>query len=464
LRGAYSRDARADASLRASMRDGGAYSVMVGAGETYFTAYALLYHATSAQISLLAALPAAIGAGAQLASAWLARAIRGRLTLILGGVALQIAAWPLLIWLPYFLPAQAVPLLIACVALYYAGGHLAAPPWNSLMGDLVPERRRGRFFGRRTRIMSVVSFSAMLAGGLILHLFEARAETRLGFTLVFLLAAGARVYSWAQLARMHEPPHASTPLTLPSFATFTARLRTSDFARFTLFFAAMNFAAAITSPFFAVYQLRDLQFTYLEFTISTGTAVMAQFASLGLWGRFADAYGNRLVMRLTGTIIPILPALWLISPNFFYIVALQVAGGLCWAGFSLAAGNYLYDAVPREKRTSHAAIHQVLANLGVFTGALLGGYLTTVIPAAVHVGSWELGWPSSLWGVMLLSALARFAVSSAFLPALRELRVVRPMSAAGLLVRLVRISAITGLLSEMLFERRPPVARKNHAR
>jgi MFS family permease len=453
----YSKDARINQSLRRSVRDGAAYSVMAGAGETYFSAYALFYKATSAQISVLAALPALFGSIAQLLSAWLGSLIPSRKRLILAGVLVQTVAWLPIIWLPYLFPAQAVPILIGCSALYFMGAHLAAPPWNSLMGDLVPERRRGRFFGRRSRLMMLTHFTAMLAAGGALHLFEAGGHERLGFTLIFLVAAVARAYSAAQLARMHEPPYQPQPLRLPPLAGLLPRLRESDFARFTIFFACFNLTVALSSPFFTVYMLRDLKFSYLEFTLSTGAAVLTQFSLLGLWGRITDIYGNRLVLRLTGGLIPIFPALWLVSPSFWYILLLQIGGGVCWSGFSLAANNYLYDSVPREKRTGYAAIHQVLSNGTIFAGALLGGYLTTVIPEQVTVLERTVVWTSSLWGVLLLSTLGRAVMASVFLPRLREVRAVRPMSAGELAFRLVRLNAVSGLLSELFSQRRTRV-------
>ena len=56
--------------------------------------------------------------------------------------------------------------------IYFSGANLAAPQWGSLMGDLVPERRRGRFFARRTRLSSVAGFLALVLAGVVLDLFD----------------------------------------------------------------------------------------------------------------------------------------------------------------------------------------------------------------------------------------------------------------------------------------------------
>ena len=124
--------------------------------------------------------------------------------------------WLPIIWLPYFFPAQAVTILIVCVAIYFTGGHLAAPVWSSLMGDLVPERRRGRFFARRTRLMSMMNFMALVGAGLLLHAFEVAEQVQFGFMLVFTLAAVARLYSATQLARMHDPGRVPAAIDWPA--------------------------------------------------------------------------------------------------------------------------------------------------------------------------------------------------------------------------------------------------------
>jgi len=280
----YSKDARVERSLRHSVRDGVSYSMMAGAGETYLSAYALFLKASTAQISLLTALPSLLGSLAQVLSAWLA-----------------------------------------------------------------------------------------------------------GFA---------------------------------------------------------------PRPFFTVYMLRDLHFTYLQYTASTGISVLAQFLTLNMWGRFGDIFGHRRVLALTGSLIPILPALWLVSPEFWYILGVQTLGGLCWAGFSLSAGNFLYDVMPPDKRATYAAIHNVLSNSAIFSGALVGGYLSTVIPTEIIIFGYTMHWTSGLWGVILISTLARATVALIFLRRIREVREVRPVSAGGLMIRVIRFNALAELVIDLLGSRR----------
>ena len=444
------RDPHTDRSLRLSVRDGVAYSVMVGAGDSYFAAYALLLKASSLQISVLTALPALFGSLAQILSAWLTQRLAQRRRVVLIGVAIQTLAWLPILWLPWLFPSAAIALLIAGVAIHVAGGHLAAPAWNSWMGDLVPSHRRGRFFAMRTRLMSVTLFLSLVGAGLLLHLFEAGGQARLGFTLVFVIATLARLYSWRQIRSMHEPGYSPSPLALPGLRDLLTRMPKSDFARFTIYSAAMSLAVSVSAPFFAVLMLRDLHFTYLEYTLNTGAMVVAQFLSLRLWGRMADVYGNRLVILVTGAVIPVFPVLWLVSPNFFYLTFLQASGGVIWAGFTLATGNTLFDVVEPARRATFSALHQVTTLLAIFAGALTGGLLVSWAPSSFAVFGLAVAFPSSLWAALVFSSVLRLVFAVTLLPRLREVRPVRPMSAGGLVGRIVGLNALTGLLIDLI--------------
>ena len=65
----YSRNPLVDRSLRHSVRDGIAYAVMSGAGETYFSAFALFLKATAPQVAVLATLPPLLAPGGSLTGA-----------------------------------------------------------------------------------------------------------------------------------------------------------------------------------------------------------------------------------------------------------------------------------------------------------------------------------------------------------------------------------------------------------
>jgi len=448
----YSRDPRTDSSLRHSVRDGVAYSVMAGGAETYLSAFALFLHASASQVALVATMPPLVGAFFQFLSAWLGHKSGKRKPIIVTGAVLQALVWLPLLLLPVRFPQQAITLLIGCLVLYHAGANLAAPLWVSLMGDLVAERKRGRFFGRRTRLATVTSFVSLAIAGAVLYAFNRHGHTLLGYGVVFVCAALARLVSVYHLAHMHEPERRGPAL--PEFRVswpWLQSLRHSSALRYSLFLVCMQFSVGVSAPFFAVYMLRDLQFNYVEFMANTGTAVLMQFLMLNTWGRISDVFGNRLILVTTGSMIPFLPLLWLVSDNFWYLIGVQVISGFAWAGFSLSSGNFLYDLIPGARRSTAMAFHNVFVAIGVFLGGMLGALLTWVVPVEWTVAGQVFAIPSVLLVVFAASALLRMLVAALFLPGLREVRQVRrTMSARELVFRVTRFNAFSGLLYEVV--------------
>jgi MFS family permease len=442
-----------EGSLRHSLKDAAAYAVMMGIGETYLSAFALFLKASTPQIGLLASLPPLLGSLAQIVSAWLGRLAGRRKPIILAGAGLQALAWLPITLLPLLFPSAAVPLLITSVVVYQCGAHLAAPQWASLMGDLVPMKRRGRFFARRTSIVSLVTFVSLATGGLVLHGTTVAGNTLAGFLALFGVAMLARGISTYHLSRMQDPAGQVAALRLPVRESWWRKLRKSNFARFSLFYALMQFSVATASPFFAVYMLRDLQFSYAQFMANTGISVLAQFLTLTQWGRISDAFGNRRILSVTGLMIPLMPLLWLVSPNFWYLLLVQILSGLSWAGFTLGAGNFLYDLVVRENRATYLAVHNVLASTGIFCGALLGGYLGLVLPTSIDIAGLSLAWLSPLLGVFAISAVLRTIVLAVLLPRIREVRRVRPISFSRVIFRVTRMHALAGLVFDIVGSR-----------
>lgn len=454
----YAKDPQTDRSLRHSIRDGMAYAVMAGGGETYFSAFALFLRASAPQVALLSTLPALLGSLAQLLSAWLGRRLGRRRPVVLAGTALQALTWLPLLLLPLWYRDAAVGLLLIIVTVYFAGANLAAPQWTSLMGDLVPERRRGRFFARRTRLTAITTFVALAGAGTTLHLCDVRQATATGFVIVFTVAMVARWISVYHLACMHEPsPHGADIQPAPDRTWFKA-VRGTGALWFSLYFVLMQSAVAIAGPFFAVYMLRDLQFSYLQFMLTTGTAVLVQFLTLTMWGRISDVFGNRLILRVTGIMVPLLPLLWIVSTHFGYLLVLQCLSGFAWAGLSLSAGNLLFDLVPARQRATYAAFHNVSAALGIFVGGMFGAALVLALPPmAPLLGQTHIA--SSLLSVFVVSSTIRALVAVLLVRRVRELRRPRKaMSTRMFIFRATRFNALVGVMYELvtLFRPQPP--------
>jgi len=100
------------------------------------------------------------------------------------------------------------------------------------------------------------------------------------------------------------------------------------------------------------------------------------------------------------------------------------------------------------------AAHSVLASFGVFFGALLGGYVGTVLPASYTLFGYEINLLSQLYNVFILSFVFRMITSLLLIPRLKEVRRVKPVSVRRLVFRVVRFNPLTGLNFEVISSRK----------
>src|SRR2546427_5045062 len=250
-------------SRRNGIREGAFQAIMVGGGENYLSAFALLLHASAFQIGLLSALPQLVGTWAQLFSVKVLNRYHHRKALILVGAAGQAVVWLPLLALPLVFREHAPWLLIACAVAYVAMGHFAIPAWNSLITDLIDPDQRGAYFGHRARLMTVTSFFALCGAGLVLHAAEAGEKPWAGFVIIFLLAAAARGVSTSYLARIDESTESVTREAEFRLLAFLRRERGADFQRVFVFFPPILLRVVSARPDFLVCVIHRIPFSHL---------------------------------------------------------------------------------------------------------------------------------------------------------------------------------------------------------
>jgi MFS family permease len=107
---------------------------------------------------------------------------------------------------------------------------------------------------------------------------------------------------------------------------------------------------------------------------------MFSIASMAFWGRFSDRFGNYKTIAITTVLIPLIPILWVLHPSPIYLFLVPAfVGGISWAGFNLAASNFIYDNVKKEKRGLAVSYYNVLAGFGTFLGAGIGALLIRIL-------------------------------------------------------------------------------------
>ncbi len=404
---------RVEKSLSASVKDGVLFSIMTGLGDYYMAPLLLFYGASDATIGLLTILPQSFAALAQLLLSRTAGMWRKRKMFVAVGCMLHAFFWllQLCVLLSPLDGSAKIALALGLFTVYIGWNALISPVWSGWMADLVPEERRGAFFGFRNRATGLALFLSTLAGGVVLGAFGS--DVALGFGVLFIAAFAARLGSSWYLSRMDEAGGAG------EFREVKWRhlLFHHAMGNMRLFIATvslMSFGVYMAAPFFAVFMLRDLHMSYMEYGVLISAALLAKIISFRYWGGLADRFGNRAVLVATGLLLVVVPLPWVVMPEFWVLFLAQLFSGFAWSGFELVTFNYALSSAQREQRVSMMSRYSVFSNVGIVGGAITGSVLVSgVLPAAA-------------WGMLmlqilfLLSSCVRLVVALVFLLRVKE--------------------------------------------
>ena len=434
-------DQRIKKSLKYSVLDGAFAASMIGFGESFFAAFAVFLKANNIQIGLLSSLPLLLGSLSQLFSNRLIKLLKSRKLLVTAAAFLQGLMY-IPVALVFFFGTLKVLYLIFFACLYWIFGMILSPAWNSWMGDLVEETKRGTYFGRRSKVTGSATFIACMIAGYILQRYAGDpALEYTGFVIIFCLALSSRILSVTFLMRKYEPPYELVHEAEFGLLEFIKKARFRNYGLFVFYLSIMNASVYISAPFFTPYMLYDLKMDYMTFTIINAAAIITKIIFLPVWGRSSDRFGNRKVLSLTGFLMPITPILWMFSHDFSYLIVIQVYSGFIWSGFEIASFNFIFDTTSPQKRATAIAYYNVINGIAIFTGAMIGGLIVRY-----NTVFW-----SKYILVFVISGVMRYIVSFVFIPKLKEVRQVERIPYSKLFFKVISTVPTMGLMYGLIF-------------
>jgi len=418
-----------------SIRDGSAYNVMYGFGEQYITPFALKLGASSSDIGIISSVPSFIGSLFQVVGAKLTDKYHSRKKIVTTFVMLQaIMILPLFI-VPFL--TKSILLLTIIFALYLMCSNAGGPGWNSWIGSVIPENERAQYFSKRNKITLIFLLTSVLFAGIILNYFS-DVNIWIGFAILFGISFFGRMVSWYYLTKQFEPEYVVNDEEYFSFKDFLKKMPETNFGNFVMFRSLMSLAVMIASPFFAVYMLRDLNFTYIQYTIIVLVPMLIKILTVTYWGKYSKKIGTRNIMIVSAFLIAFIPAAWFVAGYFFFghpilfflIMIAESISGFAWAGFELTTFNYILETVSPGKRARCVAYFNIIFGTAVLVGGLSGSWLVGHLPKEYHG-------ISVLLIVFIISAVARFIVPIIFLSKLQEVKMKKDIDEGRLFIDLV---------------------------
>jgi MFS family permease len=301
-------------------------------------------------------------------------------------------------------PKQLVYLTLALLLITNILGALGGASWMSWVAALVPRQLRGRYYSNRNIVCSLANLLCLPIGSFIVSNWQGTEIAGYGIALGIAIVFGLVGLGCQQLAIDINPQDYRRP-TQPEeslFAGLTAALADRNLVIFLIYFALWAFAVNLSTPFFNLYMLDnldvDLNWVTLFSSIGTGTNMLM----LLVWGRIIDRFGSRRLLIGAGLMVVMMPLFWLLAglPQvqaqlWIYLAVFHIFWGGMWAAIDLGNNNIQIEIVPIEHHATFFAIAAAVAGISGAFGTTMGGML---MQGARYEG---------LFGVFSLSAMLR---------------------------------------------------------
>ncbi len=298
---------------------------------------------------------------------------------------------------------QLVFLTLALVFISNLLAALGSASWMSWLAALVPPRLRGRYYSIRNIISNLANLLCLPIASFMVANWQGSELAGYGIVLGIGILSGL-----ASLVCQHfmidiDPQAYIEPEQHESLLVgLTAALKDPNLVMFLLYFALWGFAVNLSTPFFNLYMLDNLEVDITWVTLFSSIYTGANMLMMLVWGRLSDRFGNRPILLCAGIAVAIIPLFWLLtgfeqvrSQLWIYLAVFHLIFGGMWSAIDLCNNNLQIGITPIQHHATFFAIVAAVAGVSGALGTTVGGFL---VQSDLYEG---------ILGVFSLSAMLR---------------------------------------------------------
>ena len=312
--------------------------------------------------------------------------------------------------------------LIGTLALASATMQVANAARGSWIGELIPEQRRGRFFG----------YAAMF-GGIIAAVFSVGEGRFLDYVSGKGLFAFAGLFFFGSvfclISMLLFLPQANCPLPRetnhPGLREMARRtVKNRPLVALAVMHGIWSLTA-ISAPFGPAYMLRDVGVSYFQLGVLNAIWMGAWLVGSPIWGKVVERIGSRPVMIIGFLLWGPCCLVWLAIPPGAAASALyllpwtNIIAGFGIGGIGVATNTMLYKVAEPVGRSVQLALYWTFVVLVGAPMPLVGGWLVTALKDAGVAVDLRL----TFYAVMIFVFGAAYAASRIEEPGSVRLRV-----------------------------------------
>ncbi len=297
---------------------------------------------------------------------------------LLGSGLLQRLPYPLiglaLLLFAVSAPGLALALFFLGIAIAAFGGGIVTPAWFTMIGKVIPLRRRGIFFG-------MADFGGLLLGVggayFVGRILDAVAFPG-NFSLAFLLAGAVMALSWFWLSLTREPASEDIKPTIP-LRHYLRRLPLVlrghvNYRRFLIGYAALRLSM-MAAGFFIIFGDKQYALTGADIGLLNAIFIGSQAVLRLLFGWLGDRWGHKRNLVISAAAMALAAAFALTSTSLLGLAPafILLAGAIASDGVS-HFNIVLEFASPAEQPTYIGLTNTLIAPVS-FAGPVLAGWM-----------------------------------------------------------------------------------------
>ncbi len=293
------------------------------------------------------------------------------------------------IWerLPWLLVTIAVVLLrnsqpfwillafFVCYAMFCFAGGINTPAWLDMIGKIIPENRRGQFFGISNLIGNGVGVVGALGAGYLLE----NMAVPWNFAICFACAFISMSISLGFVAATRETAYpvikerSSLNDYLHQLAIICKTKRNYLFFLISIIFMSFN---SMASGFFTVHAIGKLQLTGGAIGRFTAITLFFQTISNPLWGKWGDRSGHKNVMTASalGMVLSAITAAYANSMMGFYAVFALIGASI--SADTISRLSIVLEFSKPEERPTYIGLTNTLRAPFSAIAPIIGGLLS----------------------------------------------------------------------------------------
>lgn len=388
------------------------YSIVHGAGSVLPNAFVSTYismfmisvlEASTYQVALASSIPQILGVVVLVPTAIWVNYSDSKKKLTMYSTILARFLLLLMIFIPLIPAYGRIACFIALISIMHIPLLISDMSWQAMIADLIPERCRALFFAKRNRIVALTSIISVAAIGIVM--WGQNPSNPTPYRIIILICMISAVIEVLSIRRHKEQPYSETREKTKHVSIFSKKIFThKPYRAFLICALAFNFCWQMTWPLISIYNVTYCETNIFWISLFSVANQLAQFIFFPIWGRLSRKYPISVLLVVNALGMAVASALWVLSTNLFWIVAINFVSGIFVSGIVLLLFNGLLEYAREDMKTAFVTNYNFLLGFVAIIAPQVGVLLLEVLSIQQSV------WASSILRAICAGMFAVMAI------------------------------------------------------